>query len=306
MKIDVIIPTLRPQTRFLELVEGLENQSQPVHKIIVMNTEQAEFEKLEPVSDFLREHPAAVLTHLSRAEFDHGATRNAGVGQSDAAFFVCMTQDALPADRFLLERLLCALRQGPDVAVAYARQLPEEDCNEMERYTRQFNYPKESCVKGKQDLERLGIKTFFCSNVCAMYRRDVFDSLGGFAPKTIFNEDMVYAARAVQAGYRIAYAACARVIHSHNYTAMQQFRRNFDLGVSHALHPEIFASVPPEGEGKKLVKKTAAYLWRHRPQELCRLAGHSAAKLAGYRLGKRYQSLPAGMVRWCSMQKSYW
>ncbi len=306
MKIDVIIPTLRPQTRFLELVERLEEQSQPVHKIIVMNTERTEFERLDSVSGFLAKHPAAVMTHLSREAFDHGATRNAGVEQSDAAFFVCMTQDALPADRFLLEKLLCALEQGKDVAAAYARQLPEEDCKVMERYTRQFNYPAKGCVKGKQDLQRLGIKTFFCSNVCAMYRRDIFDSLGGFVPKTIFNEDMIYAAHAVQAGYRIAYAADARVIHSHNYTAMQQFRRNFDLGVSHALYPEVFAAVPPEGEGKRLVKKTAAYLCKHRPQELCRLVGHSAAKLAGYRLGKHYQSLPAGMVRWCSMQKSYW
>ena len=45
---------------------------------------------------------------------------------------------------------------------------------------------------------------------------------------------MIYAAAAIQAGYRIAYAAQARVVHSHNYTFRQQFCRNFDLGVSQA------------------------------------------------------------------------
>ena len=71
---------------------------------------------------------------------------------------------------------------------------------------------------------------------------------------------MIFAARAVKAGYKIVYEAKAEVVHSHNYTAIQQFHRNFDLGVSHAQYPEIFADVPPEGEGAKLVKKTAVYL----------------------------------------------
>ena len=50
------------------------------------------------------------------------------------------------------------------------------------------------------------------------------------------------------------------MVHSHNYKCMQQLRRNFDLGVSQADHPEIFAQVPSEGEGIKSVKATAAYL----------------------------------------------
>ena len=78
------------------------------------------------------------------------------------------------------------------VAVAYARQLPREDCGIIERYTRQFNYPDEGCVKSREDIPRLGIKTFFCSDVCAAYRRDLFEQLGGFESPVIFNEDMFF------------------------------------------------------------------------------------------------------------------
>ena len=78
---------------------------------------------------FLERHPKVTLFHLARREFDHGATRNEGVAQSDAEIFVCMTQDALAADEFLLERLVGALLQKEGIAVAYARQLPEEDCS---------------------------------------------------------------------------------------------------------------------------------------------------------------------------------
>ena len=124
--------------------------------------------------------------------------------------------------------------------------------------------------------------------------------------RTIFNEDMLYAAKAVQNGHRIAYAAEARVIHSHNYTARQQFARNFDLGVSHAMYPEVFASVPAEGEGMRLVLDTARYLVKTHPLLLWRLFTHSAAKLLGYRLGKMYRKLPAGLVKRFSMQKNFW
>ena len=69
------------------------------------------------------------------------------------------------------------------------------------------------------DLPKLGVKTFFCSNVCAMYDRRTYEELGGFVESTLFNEDMIYAGHLVQAGYAIAYAADAKVWHWHNYTA---------------------------------------------------------------------------------------
>lgn len=306
MKIDVIIPSFKPKGRFIELICRLESQSVPVNRIIVMNTEQKELERLIDIPDFLKKHPKVALTHLTQEQFDHGATRNAGVSRSDAEVFVCMTQDALPADRYLIENLIKALMQQEDVAAAYARQLPEEDCNVIERYTRRFNYSEQSRLKGSGDIPELGIKTFFCSNVCAAYKREIFDRLGGFVMRTIFNEDMIYAARAVKAGYQIAYAADAQVVHSHNYNARQQFSRNFDLGVSHAQYPEVFEDVPPEGEGMKLVKKTAVFLMKNAPLQLPGLILHSAAKLIGYRLGKKYAKLPAWLVKRCSMQKNYW
>ena len=46
---------------------------------------------------------------------------------------------------------------------------------------------------------------------------------------TLFNEDMIYAATAMDAGYAVAYVPEAKVVHSHNLTPMQQFHRNFDL-----------------------------------------------------------------------------
>lgn len=305
-RVDVIIPVYKPDRGFLTMIEKLQAQTVPVNRIILMNTEQKYLDRLLYGTTLEREHHNITVKHLSKREFDHGRTRNQGVKLSDTDVFVMMTQDAMPADEFLLERLLEALR-GEKAAVSYARQLPGRDSSEAERFTRQFNYPAESRVKTKADLSELGVKTFFCSNVCAAYRRDVFDELGGFVNHAIFNEDMLYAAKAVEAGFAIAYAAQAKVYHSHNYTYRQQFRRNFDLGVSQADHPEVFAAYPSESEGIRLVKSTVAHLKEKRMRN--KIPGviiQSGFKYVGYLLGKRYRRLPRRLVLACSSNKDYW
>lgn len=146
--------------------------------------------------------------------------------------------------------------------------------------------------KGKADIEEMGIKTFFCSDVCAAYRVDLFHKLGGFESSVIFNEDMFFAAKAVFAGYYVKYEAEAKVIHSHNYTVRQQFHRNFDLAVSQTMHPEIFEQISSEAEGMKLVKSTMKYLCSiGKPYLIFELGIQCVGKYAGYRLGKRYKKL---------------
>ena len=162
--VDVIIPVYKPDRGFLTMIEKLQAQTVPVSRIILMNTEQKYLDRLLYGTTLEREHHNITVKHLSKREFDHGRTRNQGVKLSDADVFVMMTQDAIPADDFLIERLLTGLR-GEKTAVAYARQLPGKGSSEAERYTRQFNYPEQSRVKTKEDLSELGIKTFFCSNV---------------------------------------------------------------------------------------------------------------------------------------------
>jgi rhamnosyltransferase len=111
----------------------------------------------------------------------------------------------------------------------------------------------------------------------------------------------------IKAGYGIAYDAQACVIHSHDYTTKQQFRRNFDLGVSQADFPEVFADYPSVGEGKKMVRETAAYLKnRNRYTDVVKLYTQSAARYAGYFLGKHYSKLPRKVVLAMTMNKEYW
>lgn len=305
-RVNVVIPTYKPDKKFLMLLERLEVQTVKPERIIVMNTEQKYFDRLTYGTRFQDKHKNVEVFHISKREFDHGRTRHLGMKRADGEYVLFMTQDAVPADDKLIEHLLMSFADK-DVAVAYARQLPDKDCGVIESYTREFNYPPQGMVKSAADMERLGIKTFFCSNVCAMYKKSAYEELGGFVRHTIFNEDMIFAAEAVKAGYKIAYAAQAQVIHSHNYTNMEQLKRNFDLGVSQADHPEIFEGISSGQEGKKLVKQTAKYLRKSgNSKYLFRLFMQSGCKYLGYLLGKNYKKLPKKLVQGLTTNKTFW
>ena len=299
--VTVIIPTYKPGQMFVRLIRQINEQSLAVQRIIVMNTDSHFW---SPIFDELSDKMEVV--HIAKSDFDHGGTRDIAARMADSDVLLYMTQDVTLKDNNVFANMLKFLDRQ-DVEAVYARQLPQKDCKVIESYTRSFNYPSKSSIKSKSDINKLGIKTYFCSNVCAAYNRKTYLKLGGFAKKTIFNEDMIYAGTLIQAGYRLAYAANACVIHSHNYNDMEQLRRNFDVAVSQVNHPELFAGLKSEGEGIKLVKQTSKYLCAiHKPWLLVKLFITSAFKYKGYWLGKHYKMLPKALIMKLTMNKKFW
>ena len=301
--IDAVIPVYKPGVELKELIRRLELQKVKIRHIYLMHTEDGydlgQFE-------FLKMYDNIFIKEVSLRNFDHGGTRDKGFSLSDAEYVLCMTQDAIPADSFMTEKLLASM-EDDKVALAYARQIPKRECHLIERYTRKFNYPAKNIIKSKEDLGRLGIKTYFCSNVCALYRKAIYEEQGGFEEKIIISEDTIYAARCIQNGYKVCYTAEAKVIHSHNYTNVQQFHRNFDIAVAQAQYPEIFAEIKSETEGIQMVKQTAQYLIRSRqPLLLIVLFLSSAAKYLGFFMGKHYKCLPHKIILKCTMNPRYW
>ena len=305
-KVDVIVPVYKPDEKCKKLIERLHRQSYPVQRIILINTEQAYFDDYFGKSGFLEPYDDLVIRHITAEEFDHGGTRRMGVELSDADYFICMTDDAVPVDDKLVEELLKPLLEGK-AAAAYARQLPGKDATLTERYSRYFNYPPKAVIKSAEDIPVMGIKTFFCSNVCAAYDRKVYDKVGGFEKHMIFNEDMVNARHFLDAGEKIAYVPEARVIHSHHYSNLQQLQRNFDLGVSQARFPEVFGGISSSSEGVKMIKNMTAYLLhKGRPLQIPGMVINSGFKFIGYQLGKHYKCLPAWVIRKVTMNPNYW
>ena len=171
MEIDVIIPLYKPGKELFTLLDKLGSQSVPVHQVILLNTEEKYFEQLIYGIRFLETYQNVKVYHVSKREFDHGGTRRMGVKKSSADVFVMMTQDAMPKDDRLIEKLVEPL-QG-EVAVAYARQLPREDSTPVESYTREFNYPASPGSNRQQTWTAWGSRPFLLQCLCGLSPGDL-------------------------------------------------------------------------------------------------------------------------------------
>lgn len=246
-KISVIIPTLNAEKELPELFRSLKSQTQTADEIIIVDSES------EDKTVEICKQNNAKLIQIRRKEFDHGKTRDMALRESTGDIVVFLTQDAIPANKIFLSKLISYLNEDK-VAVSTGRQLPKENATRMEQLIRAYNYPSESYIRSKDDLSKMGIKTFFYSDVCAAYNRNIYIELGGFDYPLKTNEDMFFAAKVINSGYRIAYAADAQVFHSHNFTLSEQYRRNYIQGYEIENHKERLNNVSQETEGMRLVK----------------------------------------------------
>jgi rhamnosyltransferase len=225
---------------------------------------------------------------IEPGDFNHGATRNLAARESSGDTIVFMTQDAIPEDNRSIENLVRVL-EAPEIAACYARQLPRDDAYPTERFARKFNYPETPALKSKDSVSELGIKAFFFSNACSAVRRREFESVGGFPEDVVMFEDMLFAARIMERGYKIRYTPEARVIHSHNLTLRQQFKRYYDAGSSFKINP-WFTGVSGSGrEGARFLLAQLRYLAGNSEYHWIPYALTEAVfKFCGYKLGLHF------------------
>ena len=96
------------------------------------------------------------------------------------------------------------------------------------------------------------------------------------------------AAKFIYSGYKVAYAADAEVIHSHNFTFKQQFERNKQVGYFLEKHSEELGNLSEIGEGKKLVISVLKELCKAgRMIEAGKFCADCCARFAGNRAGRR-------------------
>lgn len=99
-------PAYRPGEGWKQMLRGLEGQIWPVHRLIVMNTGKENWKAAYEKTTIPME-----VHHLTREEFDHGKTRDQAARMSRADYLLFMTQDALPEDCHLIEKLVEAMEQ---------------------------------------------------------------------------------------------------------------------------------------------------------------------------------------------------
>lgn len=246
------------------------------------------------------------VRYMPKEEYDRAGSRDMILRELDSDIVIFMVQTAIPQNRYLVEKLTEPFKEER-TAVVYGRHMTDDECSPIECCVRQFNYPPKGMTKSLEDTGKLGIRTFFNSNVCAAYRRSAYLETEGFGKRMIAGEDMLAARRLLEKGWQAVYAPEAEVIYYRNDDLHGLWKRNFDIGVAHAEHPEMLENTKPGKEGVRLVRVTSALLRQNHMEEyLGEVLTRSIVRYLAYQLGRNYERLPEGVVRKCSANKEYW
>lgn len=301
LRVGLCIPTLNAAPHIPSLLKALASQTLKLDTLLVIDSESS-----DGTREIFEEYGAEVKS-IKKKDFDHGGTRQIAVELlGDVEIVLFMTQDALPADSSSLEALV-ELFGRDDIAAAYGRQLPRPGARAVEAHARVFNYPENGRVKSMKNVSNLGIMTAFISNSFAAYRKSSLVSVGGFPREIIFGEDMYVAARLLLGGWKIAYAAEARVFHSHHYSHAEEFRRYFDIGVFLQQNEWIGENFGGANRnGLRFLWSEIQHLAATDAQLLPQVFPRGIMKLLGSQLGRRYRIIPRSLRKYLSMNGSYW
>ena len=117
-----------------------------------------------------------------------------------------------------------------EVVATFSRQLTKY--NNIEKYTREKNYPAQSYVVSIDDIETLGLRAFFFSDASSAIKTEIFKKLNGYDNRDLpISEDMYIAYKIITNGYKIKYCSESVVYHSHNFSLMQLYKRYYETGV---------------------------------------------------------------------------
>ncbi len=152
-------------------------------------------------------------------EYNPSRVMNRGMELARAEYCIFLNADATPVDDNWLRPLATALLD-PQHAAVYGRQIPRPNCRAVfaHDYDRCFGQQRESAQWDH-----------FFSMVSSGLRKDVW-SCRGFLEQMQYSEDDEYTRWCRAHGYEVVYCAESVVVHSHNYSAAQAYRRSYGEG----------------------------------------------------------------------------
>ncbi len=242
---------------------------------------------------------------IDKKVFNHGLTREKARKILNTDIVVFMTQDAIPANDDLIPKLIQPILEGK-AHYSYARQIPHKGAGFFEAFPRYYNYPEESQIRSKDDINKYGVYAFFSSDSCSAYLNSALDSIGGFGD-VLTSEDYIASAKLIESGYKIAYVAEAIVFHSHNYSLIEEFKRYFDTAYIRAQNPwiqELVGHAEKRGLDffKCMLKEIIPWKIHLLPYAII----STFVKLLGYRLGFLLYGKNKNIVKYFSSQRYYW
>ena len=216
--IDIICPLYNAE----EYIENLHKSFIMQKKVKINKIRYVLTESKDNTEEYLKNNNIE-YKKIKKSEFSHSLVREKEAMESDSDVVAFVTQDVVIDDELWLYNLTKDIGKD-NIVAAYSRQVTKY--NNIEKYTRESNYPAQSKVVSQDDISKLGLKTFFFSDASSAIDTNIFKKLNGYDGKNLpISEDMYIAYKIINNGYKIKYCSESVVYHSHNFTLKEVYDR---------------------------------------------------------------------------------
>jgi rhamnosyltransferase len=161
-----------------------------------------------------RFHPRHFI-QIAHTDYNPSRVMNHGMELASSDFGIFLNADATPRGAHWLRPLATALC-NPKTAAVFGRQVPRPDCQAV------YACDYERCFGPHRESRQWD---HFFSMVSSGLRKDIW-AKRGFSEAMQYSEDCEYTLWCRAQGYQIMYVPESIVVHSHNYTPQQAYKRS--------------------------------------------------------------------------------
>lgn len=209
MTISIVIRAFNEEKHIGRLLYGIQQQILDEDVEVVLVDSGSTDDTLKIAARF----PVKVV-QIKPEEFTFGRSLNRGIAAASGKVIVMISAHCYPVYPDWLAQLTQPFEKG-DVALTYGRQIGGETNHYSERQIFRYYFPEHSVPAQGQP---------YAHNANSAIQRDLWEqhpydeSLTGL-------EDLAWSSWAMEAGYTIAYVAEAVVVHNHEETFKQVYKR---------------------------------------------------------------------------------
>jgi GT2 family glycosyltransferase len=174
---------------------------------------------------------------LVRGVRPNGRARNLGVSRTSGSILVFVDDDALPAQRQLIERLSTPLLADTGIGATGASRLIPLHSTRFQRWVAHQVARIENPVVHEPRETNPAPTNYFYSDItttCCALRREVFFEIGGFDEELINGVDTEFFIRMSRAGYRLRLVPDTWVYHPAPANLSTLLLKHFRYGFGHA------------------------------------------------------------------------
>lgn len=285
--ISIVMRSFNEAWALRETLPALAAQDWQNHELIVIDSGSTDGSQ-----DLIRAVKPAHFIQITPQEYNPSRVMNHGMRLASSERVIFLNADATPQNGHWL-RPMAETVADERVAACFGRQIPRPDCQAV------FACDYDRCFGPDRESARWD---HFFSMVSSGLRKDVW-SLRGFREDLQYAEDDEYTRWCRAQGYQVCYVQESVVMHSHNYSSQQSWKRAYGdaraIGKAWSQKPDAFNWPRTVLFGwMKDVRHDLSWCLRHRRlHELLHAMRirwqQRSARLAGFQQGWKEQQMSA-------------